>query len=286
MSAPTPRAGVPTRLLLALTDSHLWTALVVASLSEFTALTLELPSAWEPSAIVALATLVIYNLDRVFDLRGGEAPDIRGGWRTALLRAGVALALLLPLLALAPASTMLLVALGTTACSLYGAPLGRAAAPRPRRRLKDLPGVKAWFVGGAVAVATVAVPASYAAQVDGRALPLFLLIGAATLVDAHLFDLRDHERDRARGLATLPVLLGIRRTKWLLATVAALACSGAALLGRHFGLALLPESGVVLAASLLLIASVRAETPRLAYALVVDGMLLLPLAVALLRQLA
>ena len=188
-------------------DTHLWVAAAAASLTLFAAVAVgatgELPS----MGVVFSATLLIYAVDDAFDGRMGAQPA-----RWPLVALGV-ISLSAQLL-LAPAAVVLAVTIGALPALLYGASIRG-------RRLRQLPGVKPFFVAASVAVAVVAVPAlwSWSATQQQPAVPrvlattavLFLLV----LSNVCLFDLRDRVADARSGLRTIPVRLGVAGTTCL-----------------------------------------------------------------------
>ncbi|MGC4065716.1 MAG: UbiA family prenyltransferase [Polyangiaceae bacterium] len=69
------------------------------------------------------------------------------------------------------------------------------------------------------------------------------MVFVRAFVNCVVFDLRDTNGDRAHGIRTLPVVLGIRRTRHLLQTINAFA---AVLIGLAVSLALLPWTKAML----------------------------------------
>ncbi len=270
----------PIRLLVA---SNVWVAAAVASLAAFTERHLALHVPWQALLVVFAATLAIYNTDRFFDAPAADPSRNLGRHPHALLAAtgvfGVAAGLVG-----APVSAVALVVVGGAACMVYGAPLPRAlrrlGAPA---RIKEVAGAKSWFVAAAVSVATVAVPVAFATdplaiarahQLDIAALGGLYL--AMTVIDAHLFDIRDVEHDRRDGVRTLPVLLGLARTRAVLLAVIAGWLAAAAIAVTSFGMTLgpAPVAGLLVLAVASLTLTPR--TPPLVFDLLVDGALFAP----------
>lgn len=105
----------------------------------------------------------------------------------------------------------------------YSVPLvpHRWRARLPYARLKDLPASKDVFIAVGWAVVCALIP--WAAH-QGRFSPAFAVaLGFAltlTFVKANVMDLRDMQEDFLLGRETLPILLGVRRTRRLMAGLA------------------------------------------------------------------
>jgi 4-hydroxybenzoate polyprenyltransferase len=88
------------------------------------------------------------------------------------------------------------------------------------RRLKEIPVVKSLLV----TIAWALPPALLPVYVSGAApsiitLAVILFFSSLVFINTVLFDIRDMDGDRALGIHTIPVLLGISRTKTLLTLV-------------------------------------------------------------------
>ncbi|MGF1514378.1 MAG: prenyltransferase [Elainellaceae cyanobacterium] len=265
--------------------SNIWVAAAIASLVPFVQTTLGLGLDWRPIALIFASALVPYLLDRLIDAYVQKIPDQRAQifFRRPAPLALFAIASLATatLIYRAPAQVQL-VCLGGLVPLLYGLPLfpGRDQDGPRWYRLKDIPGSKAWIVCSTITYAVVAVPLAYASQpftpaVASVALFLLVFIGS----NSHVFDIRDIQSDRRKGVMTMPVLLGTWRTRWvltalnlgmlgLLILVRCRACVGPALI------IVLPATAV----TLVYIWLVNPRTPRNVYNIWVDGALFLPLA--------
>ncbi len=85
------------------------------------------------------------------------------------------------------------------------------------RRLKDVPLVKNLLVAGAWAVPVACLPAACTGAPFGMmTLVVGLLFFLLSFINSTVFDIRDVAGDADSGVRTLPVMLGIRRTKMLL----------------------------------------------------------------------
>lgn len=252
--------------------THLWVAAGVTSLASFAAHEHEVQPSVAVLGVVFFCTLLIYNLDTAIDLssRRGQANarQVRATSLTAL-----ALAAVLALLTTLHWTTCGLVVGGAAVCCLYAVPLGSRGL-----RMKALPGAKSLVVGCAVATAVVLVPlVEHGGPWTAAVGPMLAFLGTLTIVNATLFDIRDLEQDRTRGLRTLPVILGLKATRILLGVGAGASLSALA----AFEPRLRQPAGLVLAALLPLIVCLKPRSPKRAYALLVDGALFIPWLVSL-----
>jgi 4-hydroxybenzoate polyprenyltransferase len=88
------------------------------------------------------------------------------------------------------------------------------------RRLKEIPVLKSLLVAIAWALPPALLPVYISgASLDLVTLAVILFFFSLVFINTVLFDIRDLEGDRAAGVYTLPVLLGIPRTKTLLTVV-------------------------------------------------------------------
>lgn len=242
-----------------LVDTHLWVSAAAAGLTLFAAAAIGVPLRAAPMGVVFSATLLIYAVDDVLDGRMRAQP---ARWLTVALGA-VSLAAGLQL---APTAVVIAVAAGAIPALLYGVPIRG-------RRLRELPGVKPFFVSASLAVAAVAVPALWAwspttePPAASRVIVTGTVIFALVLCNVCFFDLRHREADERAGLRTIPVWLGVSGTRRLCLVL----CLGVAVVGAlAIGVSQVP----LIAAALATAAYVRflpAPGGRLQYALVVDG---------------
>jgi 4-hydroxybenzoate polyprenyltransferase len=88
------------------------------------------------------------------------------------------------------------------------------------RRLKEIPVLKSLLVAIAWALPPALLPVYISgASPDLVTLAVILFFFSLVFINTVLFDIRDLEGDRAAGVRTIPVLLGIPRTKTLLTLV-------------------------------------------------------------------
>lgn len=246
-----------------LVDTHLWVSAAAACLTLFVATAIAAPVRLESTGIVFSATLLIYAIDDVFDGRMSRQP-LR--WLTVAV---AAVALGFQLLR-APALTTLLVGLGALPALAYGVPICG-------RRLRELPGIKPFFVALSLAVAVSAVPTLLAWErgVGGahltQVLPVGGLLFLLILSNVCFFDLRDLQDDARKGIRTIPVQYGAAGTRAVCVLLSLLVCLSvilsSGLLDVFLGRCLLLSA----AASTLYALCLPVTGNRLSYALMVDG---------------
>jgi 4-hydroxybenzoate polyprenyltransferase len=181
------------------------------------------------AGLVFCCTLVIYNLDRLVEPRPGDTAHEQ--WverhRRALwaITGAASLGALAFTAVLGPRVFISLIIAGIIAVG-YCLPVVRFGGRW--RRLKELPGMKLFLIALVWTYATAGLPMLHArVALDAPAcivlLTRLLFIAAVALP----FDLPDAQRDRQSGIATLPILFGVDKTKRLAVGLAL----GAALLG-------------------------------------------------------
>ncbi|AYA38224.1 hypothetical protein D3Y59_14945 [Hymenobacter oligotrophus] len=233
-------------------------------------------------ALVLAATMFVYNLNgaRRHNLRLPPHVPARRRWivqhRPLLLSVVLASAAVVVALYLtSPFIERLTWFLGHLALlSLaYSWPVLPGRDGGRRRGLRDIPGLKTLLIGYVWSAVTVWLPAlCLGLSIDTAA--VWLLFGRRfffILAIALVFDLRDVSRDRRAGTATLPVLLGYERGRYValgcVVASAALVLPGLALAGQ-----------MVLAVPTLLTALVvwfaNEARSDYYYALLADGLLL------------
>ena len=272
------------RFLEILIYPSIWTAAGVASLTYFVQETLGLPHDWRAVALIFATALLFYNLDRLLDSSIQPIPDAKA--QSFVLHPGFKLFLLVTALVVgillyqAPA-TVRLVSCGGFLPLIYGMPLLPWVREGNWRwyRIKDIPGAKAWIVAVIITYALVAVPLAYAGvmfEESAALIALFLLIFTGT--NSHLFDVRDLDSDREKGVLTWPLMLGVRGNRLIWT---GLNLSLFAFLGWFWTTGLnYPALEVflpVLALDLVLIWLLSPDTPRNVYNIGLDGCLFLPL---------
>lgn len=233
------------------------------------------PEVW----LVFFATLVVYELDRLLGASEEDRVDasarhlwLRGHRRALWALTGAAAAGVAACLPFLPIRvTAVLVVLGALSLA-YVAPVVRRGGRW--HRLKDLAGLKAFLIAAVWAAATVLLPAfSRGAALLPTAwvtAERFLFVLAICLP----FDVRDLARDRAAGIRTLPVALGVPATR---AFGVALLVGYTGIVVAHYGVsasspafALVPTAALALG----LVVAMDEHRPDTYYEVFVDGTLI------------
>lgn len=182
---------------------------------------LSLPLSLAP-VVAGLITFTIYANDRLVDLDSDAASNPR---RTAFVRRYRKLLYVFSVLsyglAVALAALGGPLAFGLTllpAIVWVGYAIDWIPKPFARiRRLKEIIVVNSMLVAGTWSLTIVFLPVAYANEpltpAVGIAFMYFLL---ATFANTEIANVRDIESDTASGVATLPVVLGVDRTRWAL----------------------------------------------------------------------
>jgi 4-hydroxybenzoate polyprenyltransferase len=88
------------------------------------------------------------------------------------------------------------------------------------RRLKEIPVMKNLVVSMSWALSASFLPVFMTASIPGTAtLLVFLFTFSWTFIASTLPDIRDRAGDSATGVATIPVLIGVARTRYLLTVI-------------------------------------------------------------------
>ncbi|MCO4771943.1 MAG: UbiA family prenyltransferase [Deltaproteobacteria bacterium] len=279
MATPPVPIGLSRRALRLLLRSNAWVAVGVGSLGWWVARSAGVTLHGATLVVLLGGTLLIYNLDHLRDDRSRRRDDSLARPRLALGVRRVVLALGLICLGagFVAGGTPLLIASipGGLIGLLYGARLGSD------RRLKDLPGAKAWLVAAAVSQVCLLLPLVEAGIRPSLAhVPLGFFLMVLCALNAHCFDLRDLDVDRRAGASTWATDLGGEQAHRRLVVVSLLATLGAVAL---WWAGLLPASAPgtlsIATASLPL---VPPGAPRERFGVVVDGWLVLPALLSLL----
>jgi 4-hydroxybenzoate polyprenyltransferase len=260
-----------------------WVAFALASLTAFSQAMMGLESDWRPILFVFLVALIPYNLDRLFDSYIQKSSDEKA---QAYFRSNFSLFALLSVAILGVATllwfapmTVRYVSLAVVFPLVYGAPIFPIPRQNQRQwyRLKDIPGSKAWIVCAIITYAAIALPLAYAqAPFDQRAALTTCFIFAFEGANANLFDIRDLDSDAKKGVLTLPRMVGIEGTRFILGLMNLLMLGIIAGYGKTAIVPFYPEIFSAAILTLLLIWIVDENTPRLFYDLIIDGLLLVP----------
>ncbi|MDN7023726.1 hypothetical protein FGU65_02245 [Methanoculleus sp. FWC-SCC1] len=210
--------------------------------------------AFDPAAaaVMVLVTFSIYNLNRKTDesedaINHAERYAFTKKYGKVLFASAIAAYILALLLAVFQGLDSLLVAaiplIGGVAYSIPFFPTRSGLI-----RLKEIPVMKSLIVAVAWAVPPALLPICHAGlHADLSTAIVGIFYFSLVFINTVVFDMRDVEGDAATGVRTIPVILGMRRTKIALTVLNV--CLGAAFV--YGGLAVMG-----LPATLLLIASV------------------------------
>ncbi|WP_036480186.1 UbiA family prenyltransferase [Myxosarcina sp. GI1] len=202
-----------------------WVSAAIASLGIFAQILMGLEFNWKPIALIFATGLIPYNLDRIFDSYVQEIPEAEA--QSFFRQPYIFLLLIAAIIATAVLLYDAPLIVRYVSCAgivplLYGTPLfpWRRNSQIRWYRLKDIPGSKAWIVGGTLTYAAVALPLAYAGrQFDTMAALTTLFTFVFIVSNSHTFDLRDIESDRHKGVTTLPLIVGVRGTRIVLTTL-------------------------------------------------------------------
>ena len=264
----------------------IWVAAAIASLGIYAQIILKLDFSWQPIALIFFTALIPYNLDRIIDSYVQKIPDnkaqlfFRQPYVWALLIVAIALSAFL--LYYAPQQVRYVSIAGIVPL-LYGTPIlpWRQKSQWRWYRLKDIPGSKAWIVGATLTYAVIALPLAYASKQFELATALVTLFMFVFIVtNSHVFDIRDVESDRQKGVVTLPIMTGIKGTKIILAGMNLLALLIMIIAWNTNTLDYHPEIVFATILNLIYIAKVNMDTPRWVYNILIEGCLFVPIIVS------
>lgn len=173
-----------------------------------------------PAAIVGLVSFAVYTANDLADL---EEDAINSPDRSSFVAAHPVAVAAIAVGTLAVGAGLAWWAGGPVALAValvpLGASLGYSLPVTPAgRRLKDVLGVNTALVALAWAVTVTGVPLAVAGRSVGPvavAVSLFFFLRA--IISVEIFNVRDVTGDAATGVNTVPVVLGVSRTRQLLA---------------------------------------------------------------------
>ena len=259
-----------------------WVALAIASLGIYASQVFGLQLDWQPILLIFFTALIPYNLDRIFDSYVQTIPDER-----AQLFFRKPYVIILLLIAIAGTAWLLYhapqqvkyVSIAGIVPLLYGAPVFPSKQEQWRwYRLKDIPGSKAWIVGSVLTYAVVAIPLAYAGKsINSQELLITLFLFIFIVTNSHIFDLRDIESDREKGVVTLPIMIGVRGTKIILTTMNLAIASIMLIAWNNNAIAYHPEIILAITINLLYISLINPNAPRWVYSIIIEGCLFAPL---------
>ena len=271
------------RFLKLIIYPSIWVAAAIASNGIYTQELLDLERNWQAILLIFVTALIPYNLDRIFDSYVQKIPDdkaqlfFRKPYVWALLVTAIAATAILLYNASIEVRYVSLVGIVPL---LYGTPLFPLNYKSQWRwyRLKDLPGSKAWIVGSVLTYAVIALPIAYAeAKFDLAAIFATLFMFVFIVTNSHIFDVRDLDSDREKGVVTLPVLIGIKMTKIVLTAMNLLMLLTIIVAWLNNILMFRPEIILAVLVNLIYVWAVGLDTPRWVYSIWIEGCLFLPI---------
>jgi 4-hydroxybenzoate polyprenyltransferase len=271
-----------------LINSNLWVASGLTALACFCMKILGMNLEFMPILLCFSSALLVYNFDRLIDSRYEIRPDTSeqefytSSKLSILLFIGV-LGVLVSILSM-PRDVKLMIAIYIGVGLIYGLPIFNNSTNKNNdesqvHRLKDIRGIKAWLAAAVITSPAVGLPIAYSENIDldWNSVPLIIFIYILVASNAHMFDIRDLDSDREKGLKTLPVLVGIAQTKNIIISLNLLTIS-MALIGGYLGFcSFWPEVILSTLYTLSYIFYFDDRNSRVMYALVIDGVLFLPL---------
>jgi len=262
--------------------SSLYLCIAAISMVYLSSVLQDIPISLAACLIMFLITFSVYNLNRKTD----ESEDAinhseRYAFTKKYAKALMDLSIVAYALAFIIAGVYGIVAVAITAIPLvngifYSIPL----LPRwfGYRRLKDIPFVKNIIVGIAWAIPVALLPVACAGSSAGMmTMVVGLFFFLLSFVNSTVFDIRDVKGDAESGVQTIPVLIGIMRTRILLSVMNL----------TGIGIILTLSNGILSPTKMVVIAAIAiyvqgyiflfngAELDRVIYDLVADGQYLL-----------
>jgi 4-hydroxybenzoate polyprenyltransferase len=204
-------------LLELLTSTSIFLALNASIVAAFSSLLYGLEVKPTILLIAFLATFSVYNMNRATDGAEDSINRPRAASRSPLfflVPSMIASALCLLLSASVGAQALTVIITSFTASILYSFKLSPSTP-----RLKEILGLKSVLVAFSWGFTGALLPASCQAVDAVKMVLAFTYIFIQILVNTILCDVRDMEGDRASGVNTLPIALGLDATRKLLFTV-------------------------------------------------------------------
>ena len=204
--------------------SSLFLALIAGAMIYMSCVIQDLPLVPSAFGIMALMTYSVYNLNRKTDEKEDAINHSeRYAFTKKYERFLFASALLTYLIAFFLAGIHGAAVLAITAIPLVsGIVYSMPVFPRQFgfRRLKEIPIIKSLIVATAWAIPAALLPAYVLSAAPGISTVIIgLFIFSLAFVNTVVFDMRDVAGDIVSGVRTIPVLLGVARTKILLTLV-------------------------------------------------------------------
>ncbi len=260
----------------------IWVAAAIASLGIYTQEILGLERNWQAIALIFTSGLIPYNLDRIIASYVQKIPDRKAQlffckpyiWILLLAAIFTTAALLF----YAPINVKYASVVGLVPL-LYGTPFFpmKNESQWQLYRLKDIPSSKAWIVGGVLTYAVIILPLAYAKNsFDYKAALVTIFMFAFIVTNSHIFDIRDLESDKNKGVITLPIMVGLKKAKIILTAInflmlIILVCAWLANLMPYS-----PEIVLATIVNIIYIWLVNLHTPRWVYNVLIESFLFIP----------
>ncbi|MFC6756689.1 MULTISPECIES: UbiA family prenyltransferase [Haloarcula] len=173
-----------------------------------------------PAVVVGLVSFAVYTANDLADL---EEDAINSPDHSSFVASHPAVVAFLAVGTFALGAAIAWLGGGPVALAVACVPLGASLlyslpVTFGGRRLKDVLGVNTTLVALAWAVTVTGVPLIFAGRAVGPvAIAVCLFVYLRTFVSVEVFNVRDVTGDAATGVDTLPVVLGVPRTRQLLA---------------------------------------------------------------------
>ncbi len=258
-------------------------AAAIASLGIYAQDLLELSRNWQAIALIFTSALIPYNLDRILDSYVQKIPDRKAQLFFRQPRIWVllltAIAATVALIYYAPMRVKYASIVGVVPL-LYGTPFfpWKNQFKWQWYRLKDIPGSKAWIVGSILTYAVIVLPLAYAGNLfDSKVALTTVFMFVFIVTNSHIFDIRDLDSDREKGVITLPILVGVRKTKIILTAMNLLMLLNLSYPGTIDFIPHHPEIVVATVVNLIYVWLVNLDTPRWIYSVVIEGCLFVPI---------
>jgi 4-hydroxybenzoate polyprenyltransferase len=207
-----------------LIHSSVYLALEAVGLSIFTILALGLPHIWGAYTITFLMTFAMYNMNRYSDIKEDMINHPKRHSFTYSNMDMIQLASIISifisfLIAISTNfQTTLMLLITIVLASIYSFKFLPKKLTR-YERLKDTPLVKNILIAICWTIITIGIILSYTqSPITISAIILSIIIFSKVTINTIVFDIRDVEGDRKSKTHTVPVILGVNKTKLLLYT--------------------------------------------------------------------
>ncbi len=204
--------------------SSLYLSITAISMAYVSSVLQDIPISLAACLIMFLVTFSVYNLNRKTDesedaINHSERYAFTKKYAKVLMNSSLgAYAIAFLIAGMCGIAAATITAIPLVSGIFYSIPL---LPSRFRyRRLKDIPFVKNFVVGLAWAIPIALLPAACTGFSTGRMTPVVgLFFFLLSFINSTVFDIRDVEGDAGSGVQTLPVIIGIQRTRILLSVM-------------------------------------------------------------------